>query len=197
MRDEELEESKIIKAQLYLIKKLNIKEMVKLDIKESIEINTPSAKAWDIIGPNFANIGDWGRGINKSWKNEDVKISIEGAPAGGRFCDLGKFGFADEKIIHYNEQNKEISWIASISKMPSFVKNLENELKVETISEDTGRVTTNISANLTGIGGFIMGGMMKKNMNKLLKGFVKDWKTYAETGEVSETKKRENAKLGK
>jgi len=171
--------------------------MGKLDIKEAIEISTPSSKAWDIIGPNFVNIGDWGRGVNKSWKNEDVKTSIEGAPAGGRFCEVEKFGVADERIIHYNEQNKEISWSASIGKMPGFVKNLQNELKVETITEDTCRVTTNITADLTGIGGFFMGGMIKRNMNKLLKGFVKDWKTYAETGEVSETKKRELAKLGK
>jgi hypothetical protein len=171
--------------------------MGKLDIKESIEINTPSTKAWGIIGPNFVNIGDWVRGVNKSWKNEDVKTSIEGAPAGGRFCDVGKFGVADEKIIHYNEQNKEISWSATISKMPGFVKNLQNELKVETITEDTCRVSTNITADLTGIGGLFMGGMIKKNMNKLLKGFVKDWKTYAEKDEVSETKNRELAKLGK
>ena len=81
--------------------------------------------------------------------------------------------------------------------MPGFVKNLQNEITVEAITEDTCRVTTNISADLTGIGGFFMGGMIKGNMNKLLKGFVNDWKTYAETGIVSETKKRELTKLGK
>lgn len=171
--------------------------MRKLDIKESIEIDTPAAKAWGIIGPNFVNIADWGRGISKSWKNDDVPSSIQGAPAGGRFCDLGKFGIADEKIVHYDEQRREISWSASISKMPGFVKNLQNELKVEEINDNTCRVSTNITADLKGIGGFLMGGMMKKNMTKLLKGFVKDWKAYAETGEVSETKKRELAKLGK
>ena len=171
--------------------------MGKLDIKKSIEINTPSAKAWGIIGPNFLNIGDWGRGVNKSWKNEDIKTSIEGTPAGGRFCDVGSFGVADEKIIHYNEQTQEISWSASISKMPGFVKNLQNQLKVEPLSKNTCRVTTNLTADLTGIGGLFMGGMIKKNMKTLLKGFVKDWKTYAETGQVSETKKRELAQLGK
>ena len=143
--------------------------MGNLNIKESIEINTPSAKAWDIIGPNFVHIADWGRGVNKSWKNEDVTTSIEGAPAGGRFCDVGKFGVADEKIIHYSEQNKEISWSAIISKMPGFVKNLQNELKVESISEDTCSVTTNITADLTGIGGFVMGGMIKKKYRRTFK----------------------------
>ena len=169
--------------------------MSKLDVKESIEIDTPAAKAWEIIGPNFVNIADWGRGVSKSWKNDEASSLIEGAPAGGRFCDVGKFGIADEKIIHYSEQRREISWSARISKMPGFVKNLQNELKVEKINEDTCRVTTNITADLKGIGGLLMGGMIKKNMRKLLKGFVKDWKTYAETGEVSETKKREMSNL--
>ncbi len=40
-----------------------------------------------------------------------------------------------------------------------------------------------------------LGRMMRKNFTKLLKGFVKDWKTYAETGQVSETKKRELSML--
>ncbi len=34
--------------------------MGKLDIKESIEINTSAEKAWEIIGPKFLNIADWG-----------------------------------------------------------------------------------------------------------------------------------------
>ena len=170
--------------------------MGKIDVKESMEVNTASSKAWNIIGPNFVNIGVWGRGVSKSWVNEDIPNSIEGAPAGGRVCDVAKFGLAKEKIIHYNEQNKEISWSAVISKMPGFVKNLQNELKVESISDKTCRVSTHITADLTGIGGFFMGGMLKKNMSKLVKGFVKDWKIYAETGEVSETKKRELAEIG-
>ena len=78
--------------------------------------------------------------------------------------------------------------------MPGFLKNLKNALKVEKIDEGSCNVTTNITADLTGRGGFLMGSLIKKNFGKLLKGFVKDWKTYAETGQVSETKKREMAK---
>jgi len=169
--------------------------MGKLNIKESIEVNTPSLRAWEIIGPNFVNISDWGRGVNKSWENESVTNSINGAPMGGRFCDVGKFGVADERIIHYNDQSKEISWSANISKMPSFVKNLQNELKVEKITENTCRVSTHITADLSGLGGLFMGGIIKKSMNTLLKGFVKDWKIYAETNDVSETKKKELSRL--
>ena len=171
--------------------------MGKLDIKESIEIKTSAEKAWGIIGPNFLNIADWGRGISKSWNNDSVPLPFEGAPAGGRFCDLGKFGIVDERILHYNDVQKEITWSASSEKLPGFLVGLQNELRVVEIDKNTCKVTTNITAELTGIRGFILGAPIKNNFTKLLKGFVKDWKTYSETGLVSDTKKRELAKLSK
>ena len=168
-----------------------------LDIKESIEINASADRAWEIIGPNFLNIADWGPGVNKSWNNESVPATFEGAPAGGRFCDLGKFGKADERIVHYDQAQKEITWSAKIDKMPSFLVDLQNALKVEEISTNSCLVSTNITDNLTGLRGMLLGIPIKNNFTKLLKGFVKDWKTYTETGEVSESKKREVSKFEK
>ena len=170
-------------------------KMKKLDIKESIKINTSANKAWEIIGPNFLNIADWGRGISKSWNNDSVNSTFKGAPAGGRFCDLGKFGIADERILHYNDVKKEITWSASSNKLPSFLEDLQNELRVVEIDENACRVTTNVSAELTGIKGLLLGTLIKNNFTKLLKGFVIDWKTYSESGVVSDTKKRELDKL--
>ena len=164
---------------------------MKLDIKESIEVSVAAEKAWEIIGPNFLHIATWGRGVKKSWNNEKLPPNKPGAPAGGRFCDLGKYGIVEETVLHYDQNKKEITWSAKSEKLPGFVKNLQNALKVETTSETTCKVTTNISADAKGLGGLFMGGMIKKNFTKQLGGFVKDWKIYAETGEVSPAKKRE------
>lgn len=180
---------------IYIYKIGNNKSMKKLDIKGSIEINTSAEKAWEIIGPNFLNIADWGPGINKSWNNESAPITFEGAPAGGRFCDLGSFGKADERILHYSQNHKEITWSAKIDKMPSFLVDLQNAIKVERIDEKSCRVSTNITANLKGLRGILLRVPIKGNFTKLQKRFVKDWKIYAETGEVSEAKKNEIAKL--
>lgn len=164
---------------------------MKIDIKESIEINAPADKAWETIGPNFLNISDWGRGIKRSWNNDAVQATFEGAPAGGRFCDLGKMGIAEEHILHYDETKREITWSAKSDKIPGFIQHLQNALKVEVLDENTCMVTTNITADATGIGGKMMGGMIKKNFSKLLQGFVVDWKNYSEFGEASAIKKRE------
>ncbi|MEQ9188341.1 MAG: SRPBCC family protein [Cryomorphaceae bacterium] len=165
--------------------------MGKVDIRQSIEINVSANKAWEVIGPNFLNIADWGRGVKKSWNNEALKANHDGAPAGGRFCDLGTYGIVEESILHYDRTGREITWSAKSDKLPGFIKNLQNALKVEALDANTCRATTNITADAAGIGGLLMGGMVKKNFSKQLGGFIKDWKSYAETGEASEAKKRE------
>lgn len=171
--------------------------MGKLDIKELIEINTSAEKAWELVGPNFVNIEDWGTGVIKSWSHESAPVTFEGAPAGGRFCDLGKLGKIEELIVHYDQVQKEITYSAKSDKIPSFIVGLQNALKVEEISDNSCRISTNMTADLTGLRGMLFSILIKINFRKLLKRFLKDWKIYAETGEVSEAKKRELAKYNK
>ena len=139
--------------------------MGKLDIKQSTEVNASASKAWEIIGPNFVNISDWGRGISKSWKNDSAQQNFADAPAGGRYCDVSGFGKFDERIIHFDSGNHEISWSATGEKLPGFVSDLQNALSVQTIDENSCRITSNITANLGGIQGFFLGPIMKKNFS--------------------------------
>ena len=67
------------------------KTMGKLNIKESIEVKINASKTWEIIGPNFLNISEWGRGVIKSWENESAPKYFENSPAGGRFCEVAGF----------------------------------------------------------------------------------------------------------
>ncbi len=171
--------------------------MRKIDIIESAEINTDAETAWEIIGPNFLNISQWGRGVLKSWNNDALTPIFENAPAGGRFCELAGFGTFDERIIHFDAEKFEISWSAQGEKLPKFVSGLKNQLKVERIDDSNCRITSNISADLKGIMGLILGGYLRKNFTKQVTGFLKDWKAYAETGEISAGKQREITKQAK
>jgi len=76
-------------------------------------------------------------------------------------------------------------------KIPKFVSEFQNQTKVEEINQNTCKITSHLSANLNGIMGFLLGFILKKNFKKLIYGFLYDWKTFAETGKVSATKKRE------
>jgi hypothetical protein len=173
--------------------KINIK-MGKLNIKKEVMINVPATVAWELVGPGFINVSNWGRGVNSSWLNESAIKNFEEAPAGGRVCDVSGFGTVKEGILHYDSQKFEISWSANSDKIPGFVSKIRNDVKVEVIDENSCRVSINITADISGVMGFLMGGVMKKNFSKVMSGFLKDLKIYAETGQISEKKKSELAK---
>ena len=162
-----------------------------LDIKLTEIVNTDVDTSWDIIGPNFTHIAEWSRGVYKSWENETVDNNFEDAPAGGRYCDVAGFGKFDERITHFDQEKHEISWSANGEKLPKFIIGLQNQLTVEEIDDHTCRVTTNITADMKGLRGMLLGSMISRNFTKTITGFLTDWKTYAETGHVSDKKQRE------
>lgn len=125
-----------------------------MTIEHSVEVKTNASKAWEVVGPNFLNIADWGVGINKSWENDSIETRFDEAPVGGRFCDIAGFGTFDERIIHYDSTKHEISWSASGENLPKFISGLQNALKVEIIDDNTCQVSSNITAKLNGVGGF-------------------------------------------
>lgn len=165
--------------------------MKKLDIKLSKEINASSDKVWEILGPNFLSISEWGTGILSSVNNPEANIKFENAPAGGRFCEVEGFGKFEELILHYSDDAKEITWNADSLKIPGFVKGLQNAFKIEGVSDEKCRISSNLTADLKGIMGALLGGKVKGNFEKTIEIFLTDIKIYAETGEVSPRKKRE------
>ena len=168
--------------------------MKNLDIKKSKEISTSADKVWEILGPNFLSISQWGTGILSSVNNPEAKVKFEKAPAGGRFCEVKGFGEFEELILHYSHEEKEITWSADSPKIPSFVKGLQNAFKIEKVNEDKCIISSNLTADLTGIMGFLLGGKLKSSFEKTIEIFLSDIQIYAETGEVSPRKQREKRK---
>jgi len=165
--------------------------MKSLNIQQSQIINTSVDKGWDIIGPNFTHIADWSRGVYKSWENESAEVKFEDAPTGGRYCNVAGFGKFDERIIRFDKDKHVISWSATGEKLPKFISELHNDIIVEEIDDHTCRVTSTITADMKGIRGLLLGSFINKNFTKTIHGFLSDWKTYAETGHVSEKKQTE------
>ncbi len=165
--------------------------MGQLNNKKSIEVNASINKVWEIIGPNFADISKWARGINNSWINEDIPKEFDDAPAGGRFCDVKGFGKMQEDILNYDSTNYNITWTADGEKIPGFVKRLQNSITLEKVSETKTKITSHLTADLLGVKGKLLGGVISKQFSKAIDGFFTDWKIYAETGDISATKKRE------
>jgi len=62
--------------------------MKKFDIKKSTVVNVSAEKVWEIIGNDFLNISNWVGGINASYSNPAETQILQGAPAGGRICEV-------------------------------------------------------------------------------------------------------------
>ena len=171
--------------------------MKMLDVKLSKEINTSAEKVWDILGTNFLTISEWGGGILSSVRNPNVPVNFEGAPAGGRVCDVKGLGKINETILHFSNDKREITWSAESPKIPGFVKGLQNAFYIEDLGGNKCKVTSNLTAKLKGIGGLLLKGKMEKDFEKTIGFFLDDLKIYAETDEVSQKKKKEIEKSKK
>lgn len=165
--------------------------MRKLDVKVSREINATAEQVWQILGPNFLTISEWGGGILSSVNNPEMKIVFDGAPAGGRICNVKGFGDFHEKILHYSDAKREITWSADSPKIPGFVSGLQNAFQIKDTGHGKSIITSNLTSDLKGFRAWLLGGVMKKNFSKTIEAFLSDLAVYAETGEVSAKKKRE------
>ena len=169
--------------------------MTKISIKNSVIVNTSADRVWQIMAKEFIDISHWARDVNDSYENLSVTTKYEGAPTGARFCEVSGMGKLEEHILHFDADKREITWNANSDKIPSFVKGLQNAWTIKQIDETTTQITTILTATLTGFLGTIMSPLMKLNFSKLMKGILEDLITYAETGNVSPTKKKQIKKL--
>ena len=165
-----------------------------IHIKASKEAHASAQRTWEIIGPEFLNISNWSRGIYRSWNNEKVPNRINGAPAGGRYTFLGKYGTADERIIHYDEQNMEITWNARLRFLPNFVSGIRHALKVREIDNNLCLLSNTITVEANSYAALLLKKRFENQCRDGSDKFLIDWATYAETGEVSEAKKLEAGK---
>lgn len=162
-----------------------------IQLKASKEAYTSAERAWNIIGPQFLNIADWSRGIHRSWENEKVPNNIDGAPAGGRYTFLGQYGTADERIMHYDSKNMEITWSARLSFLPNFVSSIGHALKVREIDNNLCLLNNIITVEANSYAALILKKRFEKQFRDGIDKFLIDWATYAETGEVSAAKELE------
>lgn len=165
-----------------------------IHLKASKEAHASAHNAWQVIGPQFVSIANWSRGIHRSWENEKVPNTIEGAPAGGRYTFLGQYGTADERIIHYDEQNMEITWTARLSFLPNFVSGIRHALKVREIDNNLCLLSNIITVEANSYAALLLKKRFEIQFRDGIDKFLIDWATYAETGEVSEAKRFELSK---
>ena len=166
------------------------------ETKVSPVINVDAAELWNIIGPGFSDVSKWSRAVDHATTSGDP--TFEGASCSNRYCDLNASGFnkISETIIEYNENDRKLGYTVD-SGLPGFVTYMANNWRVIEVGPGQSKAEMNITMRMKPFMGFLMGGLFKMNVNKVLKEVIEDLKIYAETGEVSEAKKARIKKLEK
>ena len=158
-----------------------------VSVAESIMINIPVEKLWEITALQFDKIGTWSAGITNS---EGHGTSNLGAVCNERKCVPSYKGFKEttERIIDYRPENYEFTY-QIVAGLPKMVKKATNTWK-HIGKEGRTHLIMQINMELQGVMGFLMKGIMLGKMKKILKENLEELKVYAETGQLHERKKK-------
>ncbi|MEL6142449.1 MAG: SRPBCC family protein, partial [Bacteroidota bacterium] len=137
-----------------------------VEVEESILINIPIEKLWEITALQFDKIGVWSAGVADS---EGHGTSRMGAVCNERQCVPSYKGFKEttERIIDY--QPEDYSFTYQIAEgLPKMVVYATNQW-LHVRKRSGTRITMKVNMQLKGLMGRIMKGPLKGKMREILK----------------------------
>lgn len=155
-----------------------------IEIKLNTEINKSAEECWKVFGGGYTNIYQWKSGMISS----DAEGEPFGdSPVGSRKIKTPAISFS-EKLIHFS--NSERAFTYQVMGLPFVVSYAKNEWK---FSESEGKATLHMHLRLQiAIGfGWLLGGVLSKNMAKEMGKLHQEFKYFMENGEVHPRKVKE------
>ncbi|MCO4772474.1 MAG: SRPBCC family protein [Deltaproteobacteria bacterium] len=152
-------------------------------------IAVPAADLWDLLGPGFGEVGAWTTSVDRSHGAGEPQF--EGAPFEERVCQVNISGYErmTERLTHYDESKRELAYVVGEG-LPSFVLLAQNHWTIKALDANTSVAEMRCTLRLTPMMGMLVGALMKRKARSSVLEFLTEMKQYAETGEVSEAKKK-------
>jgi hypothetical protein len=122
-------------------------KMIRIIIKE-VSTNTPVEKVWDIVGRNFAKIGDWDGGVSSLVVHKNFS-KVNGSPYGGRVCETS-FGTINKKFTAYDEKGMKFSFQGAITS--KICSNVLNTVTVIPVNSTKSKIIASPNVGLTLLG---------------------------------------------
>ncbi len=158
---------------------LYAKDKAPIIIKQELIIKVPIQKAWQVLGPEFADAYKWASSIKHSEaRNHET---INGSTCTERGCNVSGIGNIKEKILQYSETEHILSYQV-YEGMPKMVKYAANTWKLTDLENGTTKLEMQIEMKTGGIMGIMMKGLMRKKMTKLSKQISEEFQYYVENG---------------
>jgi hypothetical protein len=163
-------------------------------MSKSVGVNVSANDLWQVVGPGFAEAGKWSTAVDHSAGHGEGQF--DGATCDTRSCDLSAKGFSsvNERITEYDANNRTLAFDV-FEGMPGFVTYTNNRTVVTEISQDQSQAELQITMHMKPFLGWLLGGMLKKNLSNLIVSALDDLKVFAETGKPSGRKQARIKKL--
>ena len=163
-------------------------------MSKSVVVNVSANDLWQIVGPGFADAGQWSTAVDHSVGHGEGKF--DGATCDTRSCDLSAKGFSSvkERITEYDTNNRTLAFDV-FEGMPGFVTYTNNHTVITDLSQDRSQAELQITMHMKPFLGWLLGGMLKKNLSNLIDSALDDLKVFAETGKPSDQKQARMKKL--
>ena len=163
-------------------------------MSKSLVVNVSANDLWQIVGPGFAEADKWSTAVDHSVGHGEGKF--DGATCDTRSCDLSAKGFSsvNERITEYNDSNRTMSFDV-FEGMPGFVTYTNNRTVITDLGEGQSQAELQITMHMKPFMGWLLGGMLKKNLSNLIDSALDDLKVFAETGKPSGRKQARMKKL--
>lgn len=148
-----------------------------IEIKLETEIEKSADECWKVFGGGYTDIYKWKSAMTSS----DAEGEPFGdSPVGSRKIKASGITFS-EKLLHFS--NAERAFTYQVTGLPFVVSGAKNEWE---FSESNGKATLHMHLRVqlaTGFG-WLLNGIVKKNMTKEMGKLHQEFKHYMERGEV-------------
>lgn len=148
-------------------------------------IDAPAEQVWEVLGHQFADIGDWASLVEESYPTSTVPghIAIDpDAPVTGRVTVTG-FGAVEEYLIEYDDAAMTYTFRAH--NIPGMMLYSQNHTQVHPLDADTSKVTFDIHVVPKRK---FMGAKINDTLSHGLANLLDELKVYVETGTVAPAK---------
>lgn len=155
-----------------------------MTIQKEIVVNKNIARAWQVLGTEFAYAHVWASPLTHS---EGYGNSFNGSECNERSCDIKGMGKTKERLLQFSNDGYSLSYVVEQG-MPKMVKYATNTWQLSSMGQDKTKLTMTMEITLGGIMSFMMQPMMKMMMNKMGNTLLSDFKYYVENGRPSAAK---------
>ena len=148
-----------------------------IDIQLSTEIDKSAEECWKVFGNGYTDIYKWMSGVTSSIAEGEP---FGDSPVGSRKLKAQGITFS-EKLVHFS--NAERAFTYEVLGLPFVVKSAKNKWS---FSESDGKATLNMHLRLQTATGFgwLLNGLLEKNMTKAMGKLHQEFKYYMEHGTV-------------